>query len=392
MSNKSKNIIVIFIAFLGLSLALYLFAFQGISLLQRFDQDSQIKPLVADETHHVVVLEDCDLAVRFKKGTKIQKTSETSISFSKNDETDIKKVFLVNCYDVLRASATPKANYNYFPDNLLKDGGKSVFYDDFDINTKTKNGEIANLVNNKTVVIKDDFDFKQEFDITLQPNSLAPSTPSVKLTESASSSVNSSPVSVNSSLTSNNASVSKSSNAIIPNSVNQKTTEIKLYLGDITKVDTDCGATSVVTRQIPQTEGVVKAALLELFRGETSEEKGIGLSSSFKNWQEVLASVNLKADGTLQIDLKKEVLPQKQADGSFTDKYNWGTFGSSCGSGQMQQIRQTAKQFPSVKYVIFSVNGLLQSPDNFVGCPQNSQKIEGLENDKWEELKRQCGL
>ena len=143
--------------------------------------NSQIQPLVADAENDVVVLEECDLAVRYKKGTKIQKTSETSISFAKNYETDIKKVFLVNCYDVLRASATPKASSTYFPDILLKDKDRSVFYDDFDINTKTKNGEIANLVNNKTVVIKDDFDFKQEFNITLQPNSLAPSTPSVKL-------------------------------------------------------------------------------------------------------------------------------------------------------------------------------------------------------------------
>jgi spore germination protein GerM len=146
----------------------------------------------------------------------------------------------------------------------------------------------------------------------------------------------------------------------------------------------NCGATIPVTRQITSTQAVAKAALLELFKGPTAEEKSKGLISNFIGWEAVLDSVTIAQDGTLFINFKKQVLTSSSAQ-KLSD------FNSSCSSGAWQQIYQTMKQFPTVKYVVFEVDGSPQAFANVVfmrGCPVT--KSEGETQEQFTQAQKQC--
>lgn len=146
-----------------------------------------------------------------------------------------------------------------------------------------------------------------------------------------------------------------------------ETMEVKVYFsaGD----GTDCSAVRAVTRTIPRTQGVAKAALQELFKGPTEEEKKSGLSSFFSDdTKDILDRVNVK-DGAAYVDL----------DGSVTQKLSNAT--TSCGSQAFTaSVEKTLTQFRTVKKVFFAIEG---SPKDFydwiqVGeCPKELDGCSG---------------
>ena len=118
--------------------------------------------------------------------------------------------------------------------------------------------------------------------------------------------------------------------------------QVKIYFssGD----GTDCGEVRAVTRIVPRTQGVAMAALQELFKGPTEEEKKAGLSSFFsEETKDILDGVNVK-NGSAYVDL----------DGSVLQKLGNAT--SSCGSRAFTaSVEETLKQFPAVKKVFFAI-------------------------------------
>ena len=186
----------------------------------------EIQPLVADAENDVVVLEECDLAIRFNKNNKLghkiiaekdknddgtfswlfehkSKTRAISLLDEKNDGARMDlSIILVECTDNFTK------NYDYFF-NMLKASKEEIkfssncdkkdWFEEFNFSLRgfcgltekiilLKVGPGAAPVTNKILM----FETKNttysirtftglNFDLELQPNSLAPSTPSVKL-------------------------------------------------------------------------------------------------------------------------------------------------------------------------------------------------------------------
>lgn len=127
-----------------------------------------------------------------------------------------------------------------------------------------------------------------------------------------------------------------------------ETTTIKVYFSDTKNNENfeDCGKVRAVTRTIPKTAAVGKAALEELFKGPTAEEEKSGLVSVFsENTKDILISIKIK-NGAAYINLKGEVI---QKLGNAT---------SSCGSdGYYASIEKTLFQFPTIKKLFFAIEG-----------------------------------
>ena len=146
---------------------------------------------------------------------------------------------------------------------------------------------------------------------------------------------------------------------------------IKIYLSDENNNPDfeDCGKTRAVTRTIPKTKTVAKAALEELFKGATETEKSQGLSSIFSpETASILKSVKVK-NGAAYVNLKGWVIE------------NLGTATTSCGAFMfVTPIEKTLTQFPTVKKVFFAIEG---SPRDYyewmqVGeCPPELKKCSG---------------
>lgn len=168
-------------------------------------------------------------------------------------------------------------------------------------------------------------------------------------------------------------------------SSDRPTITIELYFTSDELLEQNCGAVQKVNRTVPFTKEVARASLLELFKGPTPEEEERGLQSSFESWTEVFQGVSLADDGTLTIDFSEEVR-------NFDSKYWFGKFSSACGSGQLQQIEQTVRQFPSVEYVVYTVNG---NPEPWAdaivltGC--DIPKSEVADEKEYIQIQKQCG-
>ncbi|MDO8495382.1 MAG: GerMN domain-containing protein [bacterium] len=101
-----------------------------------------------------------------------------------------------------------------------------------------------------------------------------------------------------------------------------------------------CQEVVAVERVIPKTEKVAEAALTELFKGPTAEEKEQGYISEFP------ANSRVKSIRIIN----------GEARADFSGATDSG--GGSCAMAmRVQQIRQTLLQFPTVKTVILSVEG-----------------------------------
>lgn len=146
---------------------------------------------------------------------------------------------------------------------------------------------------------------------------------------------------------------------------------IKIYLSDGNNNPNfeDCGKVREVSRTIPKTKAVAKAALNELVKGATEVEKARNLSSIFSaETKSIIKSVNIIKNAAY-VNLDDWVIE------------NLGTATTSCGAFTfITPIEKTLMQFPSVKRVFFAIEGV---PKVFyewmqVGeCPKELKDCDG---------------
>jgi len=150
-----------------------------------------------------------------------------------------------------------------------------------------------------------------------------------------------------------------------------QTTGVKIYLGNNIQNPNseDCGKVFPVTRQVPKTRAVARAALEELLKGVTAEEKAKDYYSTFsEDSKSLLIKLNVKK-GAAYVNFRgniKEVLSGAS---------------SSCGSETFfAQVEQTLKQFPTIKKVFYAIEG---KPADFydwvqIGeCPKELRSCSG---------------
>lgn len=107
----------------------------------------------------------------------------------------------------------------------------------------------------------------------------------------------------------------------------------------------DCSAVVALDRQVPRTGAVATAALQHLFAGPTAAEKAMGYRSPFSDATAGLLKSVRVLGGTAYVDLHD--LRGELAGAT-----------SSCGAAELQsQVQRTLRQFPSVKRVIFAIEG-----------------------------------
>lgn len=118
------------------------------------------------------------------------------------------------------------------------------------------------------------------------------------------------------------------------------TDTVKVYFGKQGN-DDSCTKVFSLERNIVKTEAVARAAIEELIKGPTAEEKANGYFTGINS----SAKVNKLTivDGTATID--------------FNEALEEGVGGSCKVAEIRQQIKQTLMQFASVKKVIISING-----------------------------------
>lgn len=121
-----------------------------------------------------------------------------------------------------------------------------------------------------------------------------------------------------------------------------ETITIKIYFNN-SNLDPEfsCNKVFPVERKIIKTQAVAKAALEELLKGPTEEEKNQGFFTSL-NKDVKIQSINIK-DGTAYVD--------------FDEQLEFQVGGSCRVSAIRAQITETLKQFPTIKNVVISING-----------------------------------
>jgi spore germination protein GerM len=116
---------------------------------------------------------------------------------------------------------------------------------------------------------------------------------------------------------------------------------IKVYFPKTGQFETDCRIVNPINRKIPKTTAVAKAAITELLKGPTEQEKEAGFFTSL-NPGVKLNSLSI-IDGVASVDFSEEL-----------DK----DIGGSCRVTSISsQISETLKQFPTVQSVKISING-----------------------------------
>jgi len=118
--------------------------------------------------------------------------------------------------------------------------------------------------------------------------------------------------------------------------------EVKVYFNN-DKMDPaySCNKVFAVTRTIPKTPAVARAALEELLKGPTDEEKTQGFLTSINSGVKI-QSLTIE-NSTAKID--------------FDERLEYQVGGSCRVSAIRAQITQTLKQFSTVQNVIISING-----------------------------------
>lgn len=112
-------------------------------------------------------------------------------------------------------------------------------------------------------------------------------------------------------------------------------------MNDSLNPEVTCTKVFPVTRDVPRTEGVGRAALDELFAGPTDNERALGYSSVIPVGVSVRSLV--VENGVATVDLSPEL--------------DRGVGGSCRVAAIRSQIVQTLKQFPTVHDVIISIGG-----------------------------------
>jgi Sporulation and spore germination len=157
----------------------------------------------------------------------------------------------------------------------------------------------------------------------------------------------------------------------VPSVVLSQNTQVKIYLGNSeknSKMD-DCGKVFVVTRSVPKTKMVAKAALLELFKGVTAKEKAKSYESVFSaESSSILKSLNV-SKGSAFVNFNSSI---QQSVSSASASCARDTFFS--------QIEKTLKQFSSVKKVFYAIEGKPADFYDWIGigeCPKELKKCSG---------------
>ncbi|MEK7681154.1 MAG: GerMN domain-containing protein [Patescibacteria group bacterium] len=122
-----------------------------------------------------------------------------------------------------------------------------------------------------------------------------------------------------------------------------ETVKLKAYFAnDNLDPEATCEKVFSVTREVPKTAAVARAALEELLKGPTEAEKAGGYITTI-NPGVVIQSLVISATGTAYVD--------------FSEKLQEAV-GGSCRVAMIHwQIVETLKQFSTVKNVVVSING-----------------------------------
>ncbi|MFA5084268.1 MAG: GerMN domain-containing protein [Candidatus Paceibacterota bacterium] len=117
---------------------------------------------------------------------------------------------------------------------------------------------------------------------------------------------------------------------------------VKVYFNN-NKMDPEvsCNKVFAVERSIPKTSAVGRAALEELLKGLTEQEKTDGYFTSIKPGAEI----------------QKLTIENGVAKVDFNEQLEFQVGGSCWVSAIRAQITQTLKQFPTVNEVVISING-----------------------------------
>lgn len=148
----------------------------------------------------------------------------------------------------------------------------------------------------------------------------------------------------------------------------QQTMSIKLYFPNTRMSSGDCGAKVYpVSRTIPKTTAVAKAALDLLFAGPTADEKAKGYYSDFtEETKTFLISVNVK-NKIAYVNLR-----------DLTTVGSVGNFTTSCGASNFDgQVETTLKQFPTIRKAVYAIEG---KPQDFYDWMQVGECPKELKN------------
>ncbi len=157
----------------------------------------------------------------------------------------------------------------------------------------------------------------------------------------------------------------------IPCLVSAQNANVKIYLANSEKNPRtdDCGKVFVVTRSIIKTKAVAKAALQELFKGVTDNEKAKNYESVFSaESSSILKNLNI-SKGSAFVNFNSSI---EQSVSSASANCARDTFFS--------QIEKTLKQFPNIRKVFYAIDG---KPADFydwirIGeCPKELGKCNG---------------
>lgn len=107
----------------------------------------------------------------------------------------------------------------------------------------------------------------------------------------------------------------------------------------------DCTKAFPTTRTIPRTAAVARAALDELFKGTTEEERKKGFwAFDPESTAGIVKGLRIK-NGAAYLNFTKRALTQL------------GNATTSCGGGFFSMVEETLTQFPSIKKVYYAIEG-----------------------------------
>lgn len=150
-----------------------------------------------------------------------------------------------------------------------------------------------------------------------------------------------------------------------------RTTSVKVYFSNdkLTPDGKECeGRVFPVTRRVPKTSAVARAALEQLVGGPGADEKAKGYWSWF-NEETKSILLGLKVKGrTAYVNFK-----------DLTAFQNMGNATTSCGSRHfLAQLDKTVMQFPGIRQVFYAIDG---DPEAFYGwlqleCPEELKNCD----------------
>lgn len=134
--------------------------------------------------------------------------------------------------------------------------------------------------------------------------------------------------------------------------------EIKVYLNFYRIGDIDCVCDDPVVRTIPKTQAIARAAIEELIKGPTQEERESGYSACLPT-KEMIKTFKeaFYPDWGYQIKINSIKIEDRIAYIDFSEEINAYGGGSCWVEDIRSSIFNTLKQFPTIDDVIISVNG-----------------------------------